>query len=392
MSYRRREKFLVFGAPQILEEEIQEVVATLRSGWLGTGPKAHLFEAMFREYIGVEYALALSSCTAGLHISMIAAGIGAGDEVITTPLTFAASANAVLHAGAKPVFADVEPRTLNLDPEQVERRITPKTRAIIPVHLYGRPCNMEALTQIAEKHGLLIIEDAAHAIESVYHGRKIGTFGAAGCFSFYVTKNVVTGEGGMVTTNDEELADKIKILSLHGLSRDAWKRYSDSGYKHYEVVYPGFKYNMTDIQASLGIHQLNRVEENLKRREWIWARYDEAFADLPVDPPAPPEAGTRHARHLYTLLLQTERIGMSRDEFMNRLHEENIGSGVHFIALHLQKYYRETFGYRPDDYPVAFDASMRTVSLPLSARLTDQDVEDVICAVQHILGTRFQAG
>ncbi len=385
MSYRRREKFLVFGAPQILEEEIQEVVATLRSGWLGTGPKAHLFEAMFREYIGVEYALALSSCTAGLHIAMIAAGIGAGDEVITTPLTFAASANAVIHAGAKPVFADVEPETLNLDPEQVERRITPKTRAIIPVHLYGRPCNMDALTQIARDRNLLIIEDAAHAIESVYHGRKIGTFGAAGCFSFYVTKNVVTGEGGMVTTNDEELADKIKILSLHGLSRDAWKRYSDSGYKHYEVVYPGFKYNMTDIQASLGIHQLNRVEENLKKRERIWARYDEAFSDLPVDLPAPPEAGTRHARHLYTLLLQTERIGMSRDEFMNRLHEENIGSGVHFIALHLQKYYRETFGYRPDDYPVAYAASQRTVSLPLSAKLTDQDVEDVVSAVRHIL-------
>lgn len=385
MSYRRREKFLVFGAPQILEDEIQEVVATLRSGWLGTGPKAHLFEAMFREYIGAQYALALSSCTAGLHIVMIAAGIGAGDEVITTPLTFAASANAVLHAGARPVFADVEPATLNLDPEQVRRRITAKTKAIIPVHLYGRPCNMDALTQIAAERDLLIIEDAAHAIEAVYHGRKIGTFGKAGCFSFYVTKNVVTGEGGMVTTDDEELADKIKILSLHGLSRDAWKRYSDSGYKHYEVVYPGFKYNMTDIQASLGIHQLNRVEQNLKRREWIWARYDESFADLPVDLPALPEADTRHARHLYTLRLQIERIGMSRDDFINRLQEENIGSGVHFIALHLQKYYRETFGYRPEDYPVAYDASLRTVSLPLSAKLTDRDVEDVICAVRHIL-------
>jgi dTDP-4-amino-4,6-dideoxygalactose transaminase len=385
MSYTRRKDFLVFGAPAIEEEEIAEVVATLRSGWLGTGPKTHAFEALFREYVGAKYALALSSCTAGLHISLIAAGIGPGDEVITSPLTFAATANAIIHAGATPVFADVEPDTLNLDPEQVARRITPRTRALIPVHLYGRPCNMEALLDLARRHDLKVIEDAAHAIETVYHGRKAGTIGLCGCFSFYVTKNVVTAEGGMVTTDRDELADRIKVLSLHGLSRDAWKRYSDSGFKHYEVVYPGFKYNMTDIQASLGIHQLGRVEANLKIRERHWARYDADFADLPVDLPAPPEPNTRHARHLYTLLLDLDRISMTRDEFMNRLQAENIGCGVHFVALHLQKYYRETYGFQPDDYPVSTDASRRTVSLPLSAKLTDQDAEEVVGAVRHIL-------
>lgn len=385
MPYRRRREFLVFGAPQIEQAEIEEVVATLKSGWLGTGPKAARFEEMFRDYVGTKHALALASCTAGLHVSMIAAGIQPGDEVITTPLTFAATANAILHAGATPVFADAEPVTLNLSPEQVERRITPRTRAIIPVHLYGRPCNMDALLDIARRHNLRIIEDAAHAIEARYHGKKIGALGLAGCFSFYVTKNVITGEGGMVTSDDDDLASKIKILSLHGLSRDAWKRYSDEGYRHYEVVYPGFKYNMTDIQASLGIHQLARVEENLKKRERIWARYDAAFADLPLDPPPPPENDTRHARHLYAPLLRLAEIKMTRDEFMQRLQQENIGSGVHFISLHLQKYYRETFGFRPQDYPIACDASQRTVSLPLSARLSDDDVEDVIAAVRHIV-------
>ncbi|MFH1861641.1 MAG: DegT/DnrJ/EryC1/StrS family aminotransferase [bacterium] len=385
MAYRRRKEFLVFGAPAIQEEEIAEVVATLRSGWLGTGPKVGRFEALFRAYIGAQHALALSSCTAGLHVVMFAAGIKPGDEVITSPLTFAATANAILHAGATPIFADVEPGTLNLDPEQVNKQITPRTRAIIPVHLYGRPCNMDALLDIAQRHQLLFIEDAAHAIEAIYRGRRMGTFGLAGCFSFYVTKNVITAEGGMVTTNNDEIADKIKILSLHGLSRDAWKRYSDSGYRHYEVIYPGFKYNMTDIQASLGIHQLNRVEVNLKRREAIWARYDAAFSDLPVDVPPLAENNTRHARHLYTLLLRFDKIKMSRDEFLVRLQEENIGAGVHFISLHLQKYYRETFGYQPEDFPVATEASRRTVSLPLSPKLTDQDVDDVISAVRHVL-------
>lgn len=385
MAYRRRDKFLVFGAPAIEEAEISEVVATLRSGWLGTGPKVGRFEAQFRDYIGSRHALAVSSCTAALHLSMIAAGLKPGDEVITTPMTFASTANAILHAGARPVFADVEPGTLNLDPEQVERRINPRTRAIIPVHLYGRPCNMNALLDIAQRHDLLVIEDAAHAIESRYHGRKIGALGLTGCFSFYVTKNVITAEGGMVTTFNDEMADKIKVLALHGLSRDAWQRYSDSGYRHYEVIYPGFKYNMTDIQASLGIHQLNRVEENLRRREEIWAHYDAAFVNLPIEIPPPAEPGTIHARHLYALLLDVNRLNMSRDDFMAHLHEENIGCGVHFVSLHLQKYYRETFGFRPDDFPVAADASRRTVSLPLSPRLTDDDVEDVIAAVKHIL-------
>src|SRR5262249_12402395 len=253
------------------------------------------FEAMFRKYIGARYAMALNSCTAGLHLSMIVAGVKSGDEVITTPMTFCATANTILHAGATPVFVDVDRRTMNIDPDLIEQAVTSRTRAIVPVHFGGRPCEMDAIMEIARKHDLVVIEDAAHCIEGIYKGMKVGNIGDITCFSFYVTKNIVTGEGGMVTTNHEEWADKIKMYALHGMSKDAWKRYSDEGFKHYQVVFPGFKYNMMDIQASIGIHQLERVEKYLKRREEIWARYDHAFAGLPVITPAPPAVGTTHA-------------------------------------------------------------------------------------------------
>lgn len=380
-----RESFLIFGSPKIEEPEIQEVVDSLKSGWLSTGPKVARFEDMFKEYIGCKHALALNSCTAGLHLSMIVSGIGSGDEVITTPMTFAATANAILHTGARPVFVDVDRKTMNIDPNLIEKAITPKTKAIMPVHMAGRPCDMDAIMDIAQRHNLLVIEDAAHAIEATYKGKKIGNICDLTAFSFYVTKNIVTGEGGMVTTNNDEWAEEIQMYGLHGLSRGAWRRYSDEGFKHYRVVLPGYKYNMMDLQAALGIHQLPRVEEYLRRREEIWQRYDEAFGDLPVITPAPAEPETAHARHLYTLLLDIDRLKADRDMIQEALYRENIGTGIHFIALHLHPYYAETFGYKRGDFPNAEFISDRTISLPLSAKLTDQDVEDVIAAVRKVV-------
>ncbi|MFH1143304.1 MAG: DegT/DnrJ/EryC1/StrS family aminotransferase [Candidatus Eisenbacteria bacterium] len=380
-----RRDYLVFGRPDIRDEEIREVEATLRSGWLGTGPRVARFEEAFREYIGARYAMALNSCTAGLHLSMIAVGVEPGDEVITCPMTFASSANAILHVGATPVFADCNPTTLCIDPDQVAARITPRTRAILPIHFAGRPADMTRLEALARSRGVKIVEDAAHGIETVHRGRKVGTIGDCTVFSFYVTKNVITGEGGMVTTDDPALADWIKIAGLHGLSRDAWKRYSDEGFRHYEVVFPGFKYNMMDLQAAIGIHQLARVEANLVRREAIWRRYAQAFADLPLRIPPDPPAGDRHARHLFVILLELERLRATRDEILMALHQEGIGTGVHYRALHLHSYYRERFGYRTEDFPHAAWAGERTLSLPFSTALSDEDVSDVIAAVRRVL-------
>ncbi|MEO5579641.1 MAG: DegT/DnrJ/EryC1/StrS family aminotransferase, partial [Gemmatimonadaceae bacterium] len=309
-----RDDYLVFGSPQLLKAEIDEMVATLRSGWIGTGPKVARFQDDFRHYTGAGHAVAVSSCTAALHLAMITIGIRPGDEVIVPSMTFAATANTVIHAGGRPVLADVNRDTMCLEPEDTARRITERTRAIIPVHFAGRCCEMNALMEIARKHDLKVIEDCAHAIETLDGDRHAGTIGDIGAFSFYVTKNVVTGEGGMVTTANQQWADRIRTLSLHGMSADAWKRFSDEGFKQYEIVEPGFKYNLTDMQAALGIHQLARVEENLVRRQAIWARYDLAFADLPAFVPAPEQSGTRHARHLYTLLLDIERLTVGRDD------------------------------------------------------------------------------
>ena len=381
---RMRKDFLIFGSPAIGEEEIAEVVATLRSGWIGTGPRVARFEEMFRQYIGVRHAVALNSCTAALHLSLLTSAVGPGDEVITTPMTFCATANAIVHTGARPVFVDVDRATGNIDPDLIEDAVTSQTRAIVPVHYAGRPCRMDRIEAIARRHGLLLIDDAAHAIEAVFHGRKIGAIGDLTCFSFYVTKNVVTAEGGMVTTNDAELAKKIKMYALHGMSQDAWKRFSDEGYRHYQVLVPGFKYNMTDLQAALGIHQLPRVLEGAGRRRAIWERYDESFADLPVVRPAPVEAGTVHARHLYTILIDTETIGKSRDQVLNELSALNIGTGVHYTPVHLHPYYRERFGYDVGVFPNAEYIGARTLSLPLSTKLTDDDVADVIAAVRRV--------
>jgi dTDP-4-amino-4,6-dideoxygalactose transaminase len=377
--------FIVFGAPRIEQSEIDEVVRCLESGWIGTGPRVAQFEREFATYKAVAAAAAVSSCTAAMHLSVLAAGIGEGDEVITTPLTFCATVNAVVHAGATPVLADVDPRTMNIDPEQVEARITSKTKALLPVHFAGRPCNMDALSEIATRHGLKMIEDCAHAIETEYHGRKAGTFGDFGCFSFYATKNVTTGEGGMVLTRNEDDLARIKMLALHGMSKDAWKRFGDEGYKHYFVVDTGFKFNMMDLQAALGIHQLRRVESNWQRREQIWQTYNEAFADLPLDLPAEPDPETRHAYHLYTILIDEARAGISRDAFLDAMTACGVGVGVHYLSVPEHPAYLEKFGWRPEDYPHAMRIGRQTVSLPLSAKLTDEEVDRVACGVRSVI-------
>jgi dTDP-4-amino-4,6-dideoxygalactose transaminase len=382
---RSKENFLIFGTPLIEDAEITEVVATLKSGWLGSGPRVAQFEADFKRYKGADHAVALHSCTAALHLSMLAAGIESGDEVITTPMTFCATVNAIMHAGGTPVLADIDPLTMNIDPAEIRKKLTTKTRAIVPVHFAGRSCDMDSLGMIAREYGLKIIEDCAHAIETEYRGMKAGTIGEFGCFSFYVTKNVVTGEGGMVLAQNAEDASRIKVLGLHGMSKDAWKRFGDDGYKHYQVIECGFKYNMMDIQAAIGIHQLRRVDQYWKRREQIWKRYMTELADVPVGLPAMPEADTRHGYHLFTLQVAKERSGLTRDSFIDAMSANNIGVGVHYLSIPEHPYYQQTFGWKPEDYPHAMRVGRSTVSIPISAKLSDRDVDDVVASIKAIL-------
>lgn len=381
-----RSKFLVFGKPYLGEEEIKEVIDTLKSGWWGTGPKTEAFENKFKEYAGSKYALAVNSCTAGLYLALKVLGVGSGDEVITTPLTFCSTVNVILHCGAKPVFADVNIKDWNIDPKEIEKKITKKTKVILPVHLHGRPCEMDEIMALAKKYKLYVVEDAAHAAEAWYKGKKIGNIGDITVFSFYVTKNIATGEGGMITSDNKEWIDKIRILSLHGLSRDAYKRYSVKHYRSYECLVPGFKYNMMDIQASLGLHQLARVEKNAKIRKKYWQMYDRAFENIPeLTTPQPKEGNTRHARHLYAMLLSLEKLKVTRNQFIDKLIKENIGSGVHFNPVHLYKYYRDTFGFKKGDFPRAEFVGERIFSLPLGANLTVEDIKDVSSAVVKII-------
>lgn len=386
---RSKDRFLVFGAPAIEDADIEALVATMRSGWLGTGPQTARFEAEIARYKQSPHAVAVNSCTAALHLSLLASGIGPGDEVITTPMTFCATVNAIIHAGATPVLADVDPVSMNIDPRAVEEALTERTAALLPVHFAGRPCDMDALVKISSSRGLRLIEDCAHAIETQYRGRPVGTFGDFGCLSFYVTKNIITGEGGMVLARNQADAERIKVLGLHGMSKDAWKRFSDEGYRHYEVVTAGFKYNMMDLQAAIGLRQLERIDRYWLRRREIWSRYDEAFADLPLTLPASPEADTRHGYHLYTVLIDPERTnGISRDEFLAAMTRNNIGVGVHYRSIPEHPFYQERFGWRPESFPNAMRIGRQTVSLPLSAKLSVDDVEDVIRAVRGILGGR----
>ncbi|MBV8652886.1 MAG: DegT/DnrJ/EryC1/StrS family aminotransferase [Alphaproteobacteria bacterium] len=382
---RPKDRFLVFGQPAIGEAEIRGVVDSMERRWIGTGPKVQQFEREFAAYRQARHAAAVGSCTAALHLSMMAIGIGPGDEVITTPMTFCSSVNAIIHTGATPVLVDCERDTMNIDAAAIERKVTPRTKAILPVHFCGRPCDMDTIMGLAHAHRLRVIEDCAHAIETMYSGRAAGTIGDIGCFSFYATKNLTTAEGGMILTGDEELAARIKVLALHGLSKDAWKRFSDSGYQHYEVSAAGFKYNMTDIQAAIGLAQLRRIEDFAVRRNEIWAIYDRAFADLPCLLPPPPADGTLHARHLYTPLLQLERLRVGRDDILNALNAENIGAGVHYVAVHRHGFYERTYDWTAEQFPNADFVSERTLSLPLSPALDDQDVDDVVRAFRRIL-------
>ena len=379
------EPFIVFGAPHLREAEIDEVVRCLRSGWIGTGPLVQRFEAAFRAYRGTSHVAAVNSCTAALHLSLLAAGLAPGDEVITTAMTFCASVNAIIHAGATPVLADCDPHTMCIDPDDVRRRITPRTRALLPVHFAGQACDMDALMAIADAHGLKVVEDCAHAIETTYRGTPVGRFGDFGCFSFYVTKNVTTGEGGMVVARRAEDADRVRVLALHGMSKDAWKRFSDAGYRHYAVVSAGFKYNMMDLQAAIGLHQLERVEANWERRRAGWARYQDAFADLPIGRPAEAPSHVRHGYHLYTILVDERRGGITRDAFLDAMTARRIGVGVHYQSIPTHPFYRERYGWKREDYPHSHAIGAATVSLPLSAKLSDAKADRVIGAVRGVL-------
>lgn len=381
-------RYIPYALPLIGDEEIQAVTEVLRSDWITTGPKTKLFEAEFARFVDAPHGVALNSCTAALHLALLAAGVGPGDEVITTPLTFCATVNTILHVGATPVLADVDPVTLCLSPEAAEAKITPRTKAIIPVHYAGHPAEMDAFLALAEAHGLAIIEDAAHAVGTSYRGRKVGSIGDYTAFSFYATKNLTTAEGGMLTTPHEEAADRIRVLGLHGISRDAWKRYTAAGSWYYEVQEAGFKYNMTDMAAALGLAQLSRFEAMQEVRKDYAARYNEAFGaldalDLP--PKADEAKGDVHAWHLYVVRLKAEALTIDRDAFLDALKEEGIGTSVHFIPITHHPFYQRTLGVTPADTPVASAAYSRMLSLPLYPKMTPEDVSEVIRRTTAIL-------
>jgi dTDP-4-amino-4,6-dideoxygalactose transaminase len=377
--------YIPFTTPSIGPREIEAVVAVLESGWLTTGPKVREFEQAVVAYTGARFAVAVNSCTAALHLSLLAAGLGPGDEVITTPLTFCATANAIIHTGATPVFADVDPETMNLDPAAVAAAITERTAAVVPVHFGGRPVDVPAFRNLASRHALVLIEDAAHAFGGAINGRRIGTTSDLTCFSFHATKNLTTGEGGMVTTDSQEWADRIRIAALHGMSRDAWTRYARHGVPHYDVVTAGFKYNMMDLQAALGLNQLARFDGLQARREEIWRAYDEGLKELPLRRPPAPAALTRHARHIYTILVDKETTGWTRDDLLVALRERGVYTSVHFRALNLHPYYAQ-HGYGRGMFPHAEAISDRTLSLPLSAEMSDADVEHVVASMRELVG------
>jgi dTDP-4-amino-4,6-dideoxygalactose transaminase len=392
-----RDTFLPFSPPLIGEEEIAEVVDTLRSDWITTGPKVRRFEKEFSEYVGAPAALGLNSCTAALHTALAALGVGAGDAVITTPMTFVSSVHVIEHVGAHPIMADVEPDTLNVDPRRVAEAIETarakglRVKALLPVHLYGHPCDMNPLMDLAREYGLAVVEDAAHALPASHEGRRVGSFArlfdvpVLTCFSFYATKNLTTGEGGMLT-GPPELIDEARIWSLHGMSRDAWNRYGAKGSWFYEVVRPGFKYNLTDIGAALGLGQLRKLDSFQARRREIARRYTEAFSRLEelTLPASRPEV--EHAWHLYVIRLNPGALRITREQFIEEMRERRIGTSVHFIPVHTHPYYRDRYGFKPEEFPVAHAEFQRIVSLPLNPRMNDRDVEDVIEAVSDVVG------
>ncbi|HZD40207.1 MAG TPA: DegT/DnrJ/EryC1/StrS family aminotransferase [Terriglobales bacterium] len=377
--------FLPFHSPLIEREEIDAVVDILRSGWLTTGTKVKEFEGQFSDYVGAAHGVAVNSGTAALHLALEAIGIDQGDEVILPTMTFAATAEVVLYRRAVPVLVDCKPDTLNIDPERIAAAITPRTKAVIPVHFGGHPCDMDAILALARSHGLKVVEDAAHALPARYRSRMVGSLGDITCFSFYATKTITTGEGGMATTDNPEWAEKMRILSLHGISHDAWKRYSAEGSWYYEILAPGYKYNLTDIAAGLGLEQLKKCEAFFQARRNIAQAYHEGFAGLPEIglPACKPES--QHAWHLYVIQLQLERLRIDRNRFIEELKARNVGTSVHFIPLHLHPYYRNTFGYRPDDFNNAAAAFERIISLPIYPKMTADDVDHVVRAVRTIV-------
>jgi dTDP-4-amino-4,6-dideoxygalactose transaminase len=378
-------EFIPFHKPAIGEDEIRSVVETLKSGWLTTGPKVKRFEEDFATYLGCKHAVAVNSGTAALHLALDAIGIKEGDDVIVPAMTFAATAEVVLYFKANPVLVDCEPDTLNLDAKQIESAITPRTNAIIPVHFGGQPCEMNRILEIAKKHNLRVIEDAAHALPASHHGRTIGTIGDITCFSFYATKTITTGEGGMATTDNSEWIERMRMMSLHGISHDAWKRYTKEGSWYYEILYPGFKYNLTDIAAAIGIEQLKKCNEFWEARQRIAMNYAKAFADLQEIEVPMCRNDVQHAWHLFVIQLNLERLKINRNQFVEALREKEIGTSVHFIPLHLHPYYRDKFGYEPEDFPNASAAFDRIVSLPIYPGMTEGNVRDVIVAVRKLI-------
>lgn len=370
--------------PTIGEAEIQSVVETLRSGWLTTGPKTKQFEQLFAEKVGVKHAIAVNSCTAALHLALEAIGVGRDDEVLVPTMTFASTAEVVVHLGAKPVLVDVLPDTLAMDPELIEAKITPRTKAIMPVHYAGQPADMDPILDLAKRRGLKVIDDAAHAIPAAYKGRPVGILGDVTAFSFYANKTITTGEGGMITTKDDALADRMRIMSLHGISRDAWKRFSAEGSWFYEITAAGYKDNMTDVASSLGIHQLAQSEEFWKARSERAAWYTELLADIPEVATPPLLPNVQHAWHLYVIQVQPERLSITRNQFIEKLNAAGVGTSVHYTPLHLHPYYRDVWGYRPEDLPVARDAYQKIISLPLYPRLTRSDLEKVVDVIASI--------
>ncbi len=379
------EEFLPFSKPSISRAAIDEVVACLESGWITTGPRVAQFTEELRAYLSASSVLPLASATAGLHLALLALDLQPGDEVITTPLTFAATLNTIILAGGKPVLVDIDPHTLNMDLNRVADAITDRTRAVIPVHFAGLPVDMDVLYQLAKTHELRVIEDAAHAIGTMYKGKRIGSFGDTQVFSFHPNKNITTGEGGCVTTTDPELAKKIGLLRFHGMDREAWNRYGKSGSQDYEIVLPGLKYNMMDIQAALGLHQLQELEDFIARRTVLAERYQEALTEWPQwQLPGTPAFAHRHAWHLYTPLINEQAAGMTRDEFMQKMKDKNIGTGLHYRVAHLYPYYREEFGFKPGDFPYAESAGERIVSLPLFPAMTDAQHDRVLDVMYSI--------
>jgi dTDP-4-amino-4,6-dideoxygalactose transaminase len=378
-----RENFLSFSLPLVGQEEIDEVIDALKSGWLTAGPKTRQFEQEFRTAFQTPGALALNSCTAGLHVAMKVLNIGPGDEVITTPMTFAASVNVIEHVGAKPVLVDVEPDTLNIQPDAVQRAITNSTKAVIAVHYAGHPVELNALRSIASEYQLHLIEDAAHAVGAEFEGQPIGSGQNLTAFSFYATKNLTTGEGGMLT-GSQDLLDHARIVSLHGMSREAWSRYAAGGKWAYDIVEPGFKYNMTDIQAAIGLQQLRRFPKMQDRRRQIVEMYNEAFSRHAAFLTPSTRSHVTNAWHLYVLRLRAGEMSIGRDQFIQEMTARKIGTSVHFIPIHMHSFYRDKYGYHPDDFPVANAAYQSMLSLPLSPSMTDQDVADVIEAVLDI--------